>query len=573
MSRVGQRAILPLSLLLTVIISVGGCDRNKDHSADEAHSPAISVDSVRVQSTVTAADAEVPGTVRPVREARLAAKLMARVKRVEVDEGDHVRRGALLIKLDDADLRAQVAQASAAVRAAQAGRDQAQTTLDMQRVASSAEVEQARAGLRMAQANLAKVRQGPRPEQVSQAREALAQAKSGLASAEAQLDMVREGARTQQRIQVQQAVTQAEQGVAAAAQQVTAAEAAARTAEADYNRMKALADQDVISGQRLDHVKLQLDGARAQLAMARAGHTQAEAGLEQARQQLSMVEEGARTQEVEQAEQSVAQARAGVEQAQLQVQMATSGGRSEDVAAAQAGVAQAEEGLRNVEAAQGRDRLREAGVTAATAGIGQASAGAQAARVMLGYATITAPFDGLITSRDIDPGSMSAPGMPLLTIEDDSSYRLEAIVPEGRLAHLHLGAVVDVVLDSLGARWPAEIVEITPAADAASHTFIAKAELPDDGRVHSGLFGRMVFSTGEREAIFVPDAAIWREGSLTGVFVINDGAVELRMIQLGASEDGVTEVNSGLEIGETIATDSSALTDGARVTVSGGEAQ
>ncbi len=572
MSRVGQRAILPLSLLLTVVIGVGGCGRNKDH-ADEAQTPAVSVTGVQVQSTVTAADAEVPGTVRPVREARLAAKLMSKVLRVTVNEGDRVRRGQLLIKLDDADLRAQVAQASAGLQAAQAGHDQAETALDMQRVTSSAEVEQARAALRMAQAGLAKAKQGPRPEQVDQAREAVVQAEAGLMAAEAQLDMVREGARKQQRAQAEQAVTQAEQGVAAAAQQVVAAQAAARTAEADYNRMKALADQDVIPAQRLDHVKLGLDASRAQLAMAKAGHSQAEAGLEQARQQLSMVQEGARTQEVKQAEQGVAQARAGLEQAKLQLKMAEAGGRREDVAAMQAQVTQATEGVRNAESAQARDKLREAGVATASAGIGQASAGVRAARVMLGYATITAPFSGLITARNVDPGSMSAPGMPLLTIEDDSSYRLEATVPESRLAHLHLGAVVDVVLDSLGARWPAEIVEITPAADAASHTFIAKAELPDDGRVHSGLFGRMVFSTGEREAIFVPDAAIWREGSLTGLFVINEGKAELRMVQIGASEDGVTEVNSGVEDGEIIAADTAGLTDGATVSVSGGDAQ
>ncbi|MCD6359293.1 MAG: efflux RND transporter periplasmic adaptor subunit, partial [Armatimonadetes bacterium] len=209
----------------------------------------------------------------------------------------------------------------------------------------------------------------------------------------------------------------------------------------------------------------------------------------------------------------------------------------------------------------------------ASAGISQAAAAVQAARVMLGYATITAPFDGVVTSRNIDPGSMAAPGMPLVTVEDDSSYRLEATVPESRLAHLHLGAVVDVALDALGVRWPAEIVEITPAADAASHTFIAKAELPDDGRVHSGLFGRMIFPTGEREAILVPDTAIWREASLTGVFVIDNGTAQLRMVQLGASRDGATEVNSGLEDGEIIAADATGLTDGARVSVSGGDAR
>lgn len=573
MSRIWHRLVGPALLTLAIAGVVGGCGRRAEEAAGEADATPVSVVPIRVASVLTSEDVEVPGTVKPIREARVGAKIMSKVARVTVNEGDRVSRGELLIKLDDSDLRAQAAQAAAGVDAARAGRRQAQTALEMQRVASDAEVEQARAQLRIAQANLEKVTRGPRPEQRGQAAEALAQAQAAHAAALAQLDLVREGARRQQRAQAAEAVTAAQQAVEAATQQVVAAEAAARTAEADYNRMKALADQDVIPGQRLDHAALQLDSARAQLAQARAGQRQAQAGLEQARQQLSLVEEGPRTQEVQQAEQAVAQAAAGVEQARLELRMADTGGRPEDVASARAAVTQAAEALRNAEAARSRNQLREADVASASAGVGQASAGLQAAQVMLGYASITAPFAGIITDRGVDPGSMAVPGMPLLTIEDDSSYRLEAVVPEKRLSYLHVNSVVDVVLDAIGVRWPAEIVEITPSADSASHTFVAKAELPKDGQVRSGLFGRMIFSVGEHEAIRVPDTAIWRDGSLTGVFVIADGKAELRMVQLGAARDGATEVNSGLEEGEIIAADASGLTDGATVSLSGGGAQ
>jgi len=574
MSQILRRMAGLSVLALAAAMILGGCGhKNSEEAAGEAGAAPVSVTPIEVEAVLTSEDVEVPGTVKAVRQANISAKIMAKVDRVTVDEGDRVDRGDLLVKLDDSDLRAQVSQASAGLQASRAGRKQAETALEMQRVASDAEVQQARAALQMAEANLAKVRQGPRREQREQAAQALEQAKSAQAAAQAQLDLVREGARQQQRAQAAEAVDAAEQAVEAAAQQVAAAESAARTAEADYQRMKALADQDVIPGQRLDHAEMQRDTAQAQLAQARAGQRQAQAGLEQARQQLSIVQEGARTQEVRQAEEAVAQAAAAVEQARLQLEMADIGGRSEDVATAEANVAQAREALRNAESARKRNQLREADVESARAGIGQASAGLQAARVMLDYATINAPFSGVITARHVDPGSMASPGMPLLTLEDDSSYRLNAIVPEKRLAYLHVDSVVDVVLDAIGVRWPAEIIEIVPAADPASHTFIAKAELPPDGRVHSGLFGRMVFSIGEREAIRVPDTAIWRDGSLTGVFVITDGEAELRMVQLGASLDGVTEVNSGLEDGEVIAAEAAGLTDGTRVSLSGGDSQ
>ncbi|MCD6359629.1 MAG: biotin/lipoyl-binding protein, partial [Armatimonadetes bacterium] len=118
---------MPASLLMVAAVVAGGCGRRSEQTAESA--PAVSVNTIQVQSTTTTADAEVPGTVRAVREARLAAKIMSKVVRVTVNEGDRVRRGQVLVKLDDKDLRAQLARASAALQAARAGHDQAQTAL------------------------------------------------------------------------------------------------------------------------------------------------------------------------------------------------------------------------------------------------------------------------------------------------------------------------------------------------------------------------------------------------------------------------------------------------------------
>lgn len=310
---------------------------------------------------------------------------------------------------------------------------------------------------------------------------------------------------------------------------------------------------------------MQYEGAKAQLAQAKAGEAQAQAGLDQARQQQSLVNEGPRTQEIQQAEEGVAQAEAGLKQAQLDLDMATRGGRAEDVAAAEAGVAQAEQALRNARAAQARDKLKADDVRVAQAAVGQARAGQQAASVMLGYSTITAPFSGVITARFADPGSMATPGVPLLVLADDSQYRLEATVPEKLANFLHVGSPVKVRLDALQADWTASLVQMVPAAEASSHSLLVKARLPRDQRVYSGLFGRLLLSTGKREALRVPEAAIWRQGSLTGVFVITDGEAELRMVQLGAASEGAVEINSGLKKGDIIAAEAAGLADGTPV--------
>jgi RND family efflux transporter MFP subunit len=208
----------------------------------------------------------------------------------------------------------------------------------------------------------------------------------------------------------------------------------------------------------------------------------------------------------------------------------------------------------------------------ARASVGQAQAGLQSASVMLGYSTLSAPISGVVTARFVDPGSMATPGVPILVVADDSQYRLEATVPEKLANALHVGMSTQVRLDSLQAEWHVPVVQMIPASDPASHTLRVKARLPRDQRVHSGLFGRLIFATGQRQAILVPDAAVWREGSLAGVFVVADGKAQLRMVQLGARQDGTVEVNSGLDGGETIAATTTGLTDGAAVNSAGGGA-
>jgi RND family efflux transporter MFP subunit len=100
------------------------------------------------------------GSIRPVREAAVASKLLARVLEVNVKAGQQVQAGAVLVRLDDADLRAQLQQAEAAQAAATAGRDQAKIEFDhVQQLvrgsaASQREVDLATTALKTAEAQL-----------------------------------------------------------------------------------------------------------------------------------------------------------------------------------------------------------------------------------------------------------------------------------------------------------------------------------------------------------------------------------------------------------------------------------
>ena len=184
----------------------------------------------------------------------------------------------------------------------------------------------------------------------------------------------------------------------------------------------------------------------------------------------------------------------------------------------------------------------------------QAMAALSQAHTSLDYTRIRAPFDGVVTERRADPGTLASPGVPIFTVEDVRRYRLEAAINEGDLRYLQTGQQVLVTIDALGTNeLPGKIVRIVPAADAASRSFLVKIELPADVRLRSGLFGRAEFSRGERQSFLIPRTAVIDRGQLQAVFVLDQNQVALlRYITLGRPTGENVEVLAGLQGGERL---------------------
>ena len=193
----------------------------------------------------------------------------------------------------------------------------------------------------------------------------------------------------------------------------------------------------------------------------------------------------------------------------------------------------------------------------ARAGQSQAKAALQQARTALSYAHIVAPFDGLVTEKKADVGTLASPGMPIFTVEDLRRYRLEATVNETDLRFVRQGQQVPVSIDAIGDReLKGKVVEIVPAADPGSRTFLVKIELPSDPALRSGFFGRAQVTRGERTALLVPRAAIVERGQLQGIYVLDQNrVVGLRYITLGKPSAQHVEVLAGLQLGEMLVGD------------------
>ena len=175
------------------------------------------------------------------------------------------------------------------------------------------------------------------------------------------------------------------------------------------------------------------------------------------------------------------------------------------------------------------------------------------AKTALTYATVVAPFDGLIVDRFAEPGSTAQPGMSLLSLYNPSSVRVEANVREGRAVHLAIGQTLKMDIPSKGLSLNAEIEELVPAGNSSSRTFLVKSHINDIRGLLPGMYARIFIPAGSRKRILVPENYVAEVGQLNIVWVqsIDNKKIEKRFIKTGLiNETGMVEVVSGLKAGE-----------------------
>ena len=183
----------------------------------------------------------------------------------------------------------------------------------------------------------------------------------------------------------------------------------------------------------------------------------------------------------------------------------------------------------------------------------QVRADITSAQVYVGYGRILSPMDGIVISKQAEIGLLATPGVPLLTIEDNSYYRLEVSAEDSMLRKIRLGTPVQVSIDALGPQEvSSRVSEIVPASDPGSRSSTVKIDLSQPG-LRSGLYGKARFSVGQKQAIQVPQKAILQRGQLVGVFIVDPSdVVRLRLIQAGKTYGDRTEVLSGINDGDRI---------------------
>jgi RND family efflux transporter MFP subunit len=226
-----------------------------------------------------------------------------------------------------------------------------------------------------------------------------------------------------------------------------------------------------------------------------------------------------------------------------------------------------------------RNSVTQKALAEAVSRLDAAIAAEAALDAQIAYATIEAPFAGVVTARAIDPGDMvfeaSSPkgsGEPLLKVAKLDVVRVKTYVPEREAVWAGIGDSATISFDALpGQVFDGTVARLSGALDPATRTMLVEIDLPNpDGRIRPGLYGQVRLTLERRDAaLALPAAAVQFDDRGAFVFVAAGGDVARRTpVQTGLNVGGWIEILGGLRAGERVVTAAPpGLVDGAALRV------
>lgn len=198
------------------------------------------------------------------------------------------------------------------------------------------------------------------------------------------------------------------------------------------------------------------------------------------------------------------------------------------------------------------------------------------AQAMVRYATIRAPFVGVVTKRYANTGSMIQAGissqtqaMPVIRLVQNKVLRLSLPVPVSAVADIRDGQTVDVNVTSTGRHLQGKIARYADAVQMATRTMDTEVDVPNpDGTIVPGMYAEVHLHLADRPAaLSVPlDAVDGLGTSVQQAYVVRDGIVHLVAVKVGLQTPNRVEILSGLQQRDTVIVGRhTGLSDGERV--------
>ena len=170
--------------------------------------------------------------------------------------------------------------------------------------------------------------------------------------------------------------------------------------------------------------------------------------------------------------------------------------------------------------------------------------------------TIEAPFPGIIGFRQVEPGARLDTSTVIAQLDDLSEIELDVRLPEmvyGQVARGQLGRARSAAFPERV--FEGEVTLIGSRVDAVSRSFTIRLAIPnEDYSLPAGMFMTVSLVLETRDSVLVPEEAVVPEAGTTYIYVVTDGVVERRAVEVGIRRNAKAEILSGVEAGEQVVT-------------------
>lgn len=513
--RICAGRLLPALLALSAgsVFLVSGCAPPGMTSAAKTTSAAPHVGTVATHLGDVSQTVMVTGALVALNDVPLSIKQSGRLSAVYFHNGDYVKAGQVVARIDPTDLISAVREDEAVVAANRAGVANALAAYRKQ-------ITSTRTGIDSAQAAYV--------QQVAMSSSAVRSAQSVLASAQANLSEVLEGDRPEDRAKTNASLV--------------SAQANYKKAQADYARYQQLHNAGAISDADMDQYKNSLDTADASLKSAEASVT------------AQVV--GNRRQDIAQAREKVRQANETLRQ-QIAARAADAVKKA-DLETAQAGVAD--------------NAVKLAAIQSAQATLQQSLAALAVAQQAVRDSAVVSPVSGDVSGRAAEPGQMVTSSATLLHVISLSDIYYEPSVPNDQIASIRVGQPVSITVDALsGKTFTGTVTRIYPESSSTTRSVSIRVSLSNEGGIlRPGMYAHGQIATAvHKNVVLAPVGAIVTDpnGGQTSVYVVENNVAHKRSVTTGiASADGSVIEISGVPSGAQLIVDGlNGMADGQKV--------
>ncbi|MFO7819436.1 MAG: efflux RND transporter periplasmic adaptor subunit [Halanaerobacter sp.] len=357
---------------------------------------------------------------------------------------------------------------------------------------------------------------------------------------------------------------------------VTGSAEAVQKTELTPELQETAAEINVNEGQEVQkgEVLVQLDqtDVKSSIAEAKAGLESAQAGLEE-------LLAGTREEEIAQLTAQLEEAKANYEQARNDYQRykklfereAISKQKFESIKtqyiSAESNYKSAQESLRMAENGPTEEQIK-----AQRAQVQQAQAQLNSAQLNLDKTLITAPFDGIVGSVNVDAGEMVG-SQPIVSLVDLNAVEIQTYVSENNVNRLKKGQDTAVDFNALEKKMQGEIKSISPALNDEEQAYPVEIEVSNGNNlIKSGMYAEIKLETERSKGnVVIPKQSLLRENGNTYVFVVEDNKAVRKEVKIGLTTTEEVEILSGIETGtEVITQGTNQVTEGNDVRVAGG---